>query len=68
LAIAKRHASWLSLKSAGRTTEGSASRAGRELLDRLMRRAVLAEADRVVRVDEDRRDLHQRAEADAPRM
>ena len=36
----------------------------RELLDRLMRRAVLAEPDRVVREDPDRRDLHQRAEAD----
>ena len=35
-----------------------------ELLDRLVRRAVLAEPDRVVRVDEDRRQLHQRGEPD----
>ena len=35
----------------------------RELLDRLVRRAVLAEGDGVVRPDEDRRDVHQRGEA-----
>ena len=35
----------------------------RRVLDRLVRRAVLAEADRVVRVDEDRAQLHQRRHA-----
>ena len=34
-----------------------------ELLDRLVRRAVLAERDGVVRPDEDRRDVHERREA-----
>ncbi len=33
------------------------------MLDRLVRRSVLAEADRVVRVDEDRADPHQRGHA-----
>ena len=36
----------------------------RELLDRLVRRAVLADADRVVREDVDDGDLHQRGEPD----
>src|SRR5450631_2886472 len=36
----------------------------RELLDRLMRGAVFAEADRVMRHDEDRPDLHKGREAD----
>ena len=36
----------------------------RELLDRLMRRAVLADANRVVREDVDRRHFHERAEPD----
>ena len=36
----------------------------RELLDRLMGWAVLAEADRIVRHDEDRADLHERRESD----
>ena len=36
---------------------------GGELLDRLVRRAVLAERDGVVRPDEDRRHLHERREA-----
>ena len=34
-----------------------------QLLDRLVRRAVLAEADRIVRPDEDRRELTQRRQA-----
>ena len=36
----------------------------REMLDRLMGRAVLAEADRIVRHDEDGPDLHHRREPD----
>ena len=36
----------------------------RELLDRLVGRAVLAERDGVVRPDEDARDVHQRGQAD----
>ena len=39
----------------------------RELLDRLVRRAVFADADRVVREDVDDRNLHQRAQADRRR-
>ena len=35
----------------------------RRVLDRLVRRAVLAEADRIVREDEDRAQLHQRRHA-----
>src|SRR3546814_8614133 len=35
----------------------------RQVLDRLVRRAVLAQADRVVRVDVDRMRAHQRAHA-----
>ena len=35
-----------------------------ELLDRLMGWAVLTDADRVMRHDEDRPDLHERSEAD----
>ena len=35
----------------------------RGVLDRLVRRSVLAEADRIVRVDEDRAQLHQRRHA-----
>src|SRR3712207_7675247 len=37
---------------------------GRQMLDRLVGRAVLAEADRVVRPDVGDRQLHQRREAD----
>ena len=36
----------------------------RELLDRLVRRAVLADADRIVREDIDHRDLHDRSQPD----
>ena len=40
-----------------------------QLLDRLVRRAVLADADRIVREDVDDRDLHDRAQADGrPRV
>ena len=35
-----------------------------ELLDRLVRRAVLADADRVVGEDVDHRQLHERGQAD----
>ena len=52
-----------SLASAGRTTvEPGDGAERRELLDRLVRRAVLAERDGVVRPDEDRRHLHERRE------
>ena len=37
---------------------------GRELLDRLVRRPVLAEPDRIVRADQDHALVHQRREAD----
>ena len=58
-----RQASTTSLASAGRSVIESGDAAQRdELLDRLMRRAILAHADRVVREDVDDRQLHQRAQ------
>jgi len=36
----------------------------RQLFDRLMGRAILAKADRIVRHDEDRANLHERRQAD----
>ena len=54
-----------SLASPGRTTvEVRDGAQRRELLDRLVRRAVLAEGDGVVRPDEDRRDVHERRQAE----
>ena len=58
-----RHASTVSLASAGRITTGWGSRAGRRVLDRLVRRAVLAEPHAVVRPHPDDRQLRQRGEA-----
>ena len=56
-----RQASTTSLASAGRImTEPGIARSDGELLDRLVGRAVLADADRVVGEDVDRRDLHDR--------
>ena len=43
------------------------ARSDGQLLDRLVRRAVLADADRVVREDVNDRQLHQGAEPDRPR-
>ena len=55
----------VSTASAGRKTRRfGMARKRRKMLDRLMRRSVLAEADRVVRHDVDRRDAGQRRDAD----
>ena len=60
-----RQVSTTSFASAGPEHEEPGHRAQRrELLDRLVRRAVLADADRVVREDVHDGDLHQRREAD----
>ena len=60
---AKRQASAVSLKPAGRTTlRFGVARSVGELLDRLVGRAVLAHADRVVGEHEGRRDAHDRGE------
>ena len=60
---ATRHASAVSVASAGRITVKSGNRAQRrQLLDRLVRRSVLAEPDRVVREDVDHVLLHERRE------
>ena len=62
---AKRQASAVSFASAGRTHVDvrRGAQVG-QLLHRLVGRPVLAEADRVVRVDEDRRQVHQRRQPD----
>ena len=59
-----RQASTTSLASPGRIVSARESRAATQLLDRLMRRAVLADADRIVREDVDDRNLHQRGQPD----
>ena len=60
-----RQASATSFASPGRITIRSRHRPQRgELLDRLVRGPVLADADRVVREDVDDRQLHQGAEPD----
>jgi hypothetical protein len=62
-----RQATAVSLASAGRTTSrpGTAAQRG-EVLDPAGGRAVLAEADRVVRPDVGDRQAHQRGEPDGP--
>ena len=58
-------ASTTSLASAGRSTiEAGDGPQRRQLLDRLVGRTVLADADRVVGEDVDHRDLHDRGQAD----
>ena len=58
-------ASTTSLASAGPEHDQAGNRPqGGKLLDRLVGRAVLADADRVVREDIDDRDFHQRREPD----
>ena len=60
--IANCHASAVSFASAGaHAVHVRLGAQDRQLLHRLVGRSVLAKADRVVRVDEDRRDPHQRA-------
>ena len=60
-----RHASTTSLASPGRKRDQARNRAqDGQLLDRLMRRAVFADADRIVREDVDDRQLHERRQAD----
>jgi hypothetical protein len=64
---APRHAQAVSLASAGRDHVEAVDGAQRgQVLDRLVRRAVLAEADRVVRPHVDDRQLHQRGQPDRP--
>ncbi len=59
-----RHASTTSLASAGRRIiRPGMARSDDQLLDRLMRRAIFADADGVVGEDADRPDLHDRAES-----
>ena len=52
-----------SRRPAGARSRPGMARSGRELLDRLVRGAVLAEGDGVVRPDEDRGHLHERRES-----
>ncbi len=64
----KRQASATSLASPGRKYDQAGNRAQRnQLLHRLVRGTVLADADRIVREDVDDRQFHQRAQADGPR-
>ena len=63
--IATRQASTVSVASAGRsTTRLGMARSIGQVLDRLVRRSVLAHADRVVGADVDDRQPHDRREAD----
>ena len=64
LAMASAQACALSLASAGRITRMPGMAQACQVLDRLMRRAVLAKADQIVGEHEHDRQLHQRGEPD----